>query len=227
VTATGIEADLGRLGRAALDVVPSGRKRSLSLACQGEGRKTSKFEPLRFRGIFEFHGEEGYAEASSTAPTEYTRFFVDLVCGSSGGGEGLGSDFPGARLKLHARRGDFHLALQANENRPGARTRIEVEAREKHGGIAISRSRTVWVGAAAFDYDPLLRTARLAPPAPFAGSASFHRGAAPANRWSGNLTVDLPGRSDLPLAGAGIEANLVHACRQEGSGRGCRPVPPT
>jgi hypothetical protein len=186
VTATRIEANLGALGEVALDVQPSGRTRNLSLRCPGEGPTTETIEPPLFRGLFEFHGEEGYAEASLAAPREYTRFFVDLVCDGGGGGEGGAPDVPGARLRLHAHQGPSRLTLQVNKNRPGARTRVEVETREKHGRISISRSRTVWAGASAFAYDPLLRTATLAPPAPFAGSASFHRGAAPANRWGGN-----------------------------------------
>ena len=218
VTATRIEADLGALGKAALEVMPSGRRRALSLRCPGGEPEIAKFEPPLFRGVFEFHGEEGYAEASSTAPPEFTRFFVELVCGS-GGGEGVGPNVSGARLRLRAHRGASHLALQANKNRPGARTRIEVETHERRHGISILRSRRVWVGSDAFDYDPLLRTATLAPPAPFAGQAGFHRGAAPANRWSGNLTVDLPGRSHVPLAGPGVGATLVHSCFHEGEGR--------
>jgi hypothetical protein len=218
VTATRIEADLGRLGEVALDVVPSGRKKGLRSSCPGENVETMKFEPRLFRGIFEFHGEEGYTEASSTAPREYASFFRYLVCGDDVGGEGSGPGAPGARLRLRAHRGSFRLTLQANKNRPEARTRIEVETREEHGRISISRSRTVRVGASAFGYDPLLRSATLAPPPPFAGQASFHRGAPAANRWSGNLTVDLPGRSDVPLTGGGVGATLVHSCLQGGEG---------
>jgi hypothetical protein len=218
LTATRIDADLGDLGVVALDVVPSGRTRTARLGC-GEGPEKFTFEPQSFRGIFEFHGEEGYADASSTAPQEYTRFFFEIACGSSLSGELGGQDLPGARLRLHSHRGSFRLNLQANKNRPGARTRFEVEAREKRQGIVISRSRTLWVGSDAFDYDPLLQSATLNPPPPFSGSASFHRHARIANRWSGNLTVDLPGRSDVALAGAGIGATLVPGCRHEGPGR--------
>lgn len=113
----------------------------------------------------------------------------------------------------------MRLRLQANKNRPGARTRLEVETHEERRGIEISRSTTLWAGASAFEFDPSLRTATLAPPAPFSGSASFHRNAPVANRWSGNLTVDLPGRSNVPLAAAGVGATLVPACWHEGEGR--------
>jgi hypothetical protein len=224
LTATTIDADLGALGEVALEVVPSGRKRTLHRSCDGEPQ-AERFEPVSYRGSFEFHGEEGYADVSASAPREYTRFFFDLICGGSLSGEGLGARLPGPRLRLHAHRGSFHLALQANKNRPGARTRFEIETREERHGIDISRSRQLWVGSAAFDYDPLLRTATLAPPAPFAGQASFDRDAGSRNGWTGNLTVDMPGRSDLPLSGAGVRATLVHACwEEEGDHSPCRAI---
>jgi hypothetical protein len=217
LTATRVEADLGRLGEVSLDVVPSGRTRRLHSRCGEEGRETITFEPQSYRGNFEFHGEEGFTEATSTSPTEYTRFFVDLFCFGSSRGEMPGPMLPGARLRLRSHRGASRLSLQANKNRPGARTRLEVETHEMRQGIAISRSRTVWAGSGAFDFDPLLRTATLAPPAPFSGRAEFYREAA--NRWSGDLTVDLPGRSHVHLTGSSIDATLVPACLS--SGRGC------
>ncbi len=77
------------------------------------------------------------------------------------------------------------------------------------------------MGPDAFDCDPALRRAVLVPPAPFSGSASFTRGAAPNHRWSGDLNVDLPGRSDVPLTGPGVKATLVAGCWASGS-RGLR-----
>ena len=218
VTATRIEADLGKLGGVSLDVVPSNRKRKLHLRC-GSEPETVSFEPQLYRGSFEFRGEEGYADAVSSSPREYTRFFFYLVCGSSGGGETSGGMLPGARLRLHAHRGSFRLDLQANKNRPGARTRFDVETHEMLHGIGISRSRTLWAGSSALEYDAGLGTATMDPPAPFSGRASFHRGAPPGNSWSGNLAVDMPGRSDLPLTGAGVSATLVPACWHQGEGR--------
>ncbi|HEV7483044.1 MAG TPA: hypothetical protein VGO13_08085 [Solirubrobacterales bacterium] len=223
VNATRIDADLGRLGEIALDVVPSGKKAKLQSRCPGEltDPRPVTFEPPLFRGSFSFHGEEGFADASSASPHDYTRFFLDVLCAGALRGEFSGALLPGARLRVHSRKGSLRLALEANKNRPGAGTRFEVEVHEKRRGIAITRSRTAWVGAGAFDYDPLLRMAALAPPAPFAGHAAFRRGAPAASRWSGNLTVDLPGRSDVPLTGPGVGATLAHACWQ-GEGRGSR-----
>jgi hypothetical protein len=211
ITATRLEADLGDLGRIALDVAPSGREKTLRSHC-GDKPEALTFEPRTYSGSFEFHGEEGYADATSTSPREYIRFLLDLGCGGHLFGETGGQGLPGARLRLHSHEGPFRLNLQVNRNRPGARTRFEVETHEEHDGIAISRSVGLRAGSSAFDFDPLLRTATLAPPAPFAGHATFHREGPSASRWAGNLTVDLPGRSDVPLTGAGIAATLVPAC---------------
>jgi hypothetical protein len=218
LTATSVRADLGSLGEVSLDVIPSGREKRLRSSCGGE-TETAIFEPQQYRGTFEFHGEEGYTDAVTDAPREFTRFFVDFLCPGRSTTEVGGDKIPGAKLGLHFRKDSFRLSVQVNKNRPSARTRLEVEAHEKRGEIAISRSTVLWAGAGAFSYDPLLRTATLAPPAPFSGRAEFHRNAISANRWLGDLTVDLPGRSDVALTGPAPQISLAPACRREGEGR--------
>jgi hypothetical protein len=219
LTATSVEADLGPLGEVSLDVIPSGREKRIRSGCRGEP-ETTRIEPQRFRGNFEFHGEEGYTDAVTDAPREYTQFFLGFVCAGAGGGEMTEGSLPGARLKLHSRSGPDRLELQANKNRPRARSRFEVEVREERGKMQIFRSTSLWAGAEAFQYDPLLKTATLDPPAPFSGEAQFGRGAAPANRWTGNLAVDLPGRSNVRLSSAGTRATLIPACWQGAGARG-------
>ncbi len=218
VTAARIDANLGKLGSVALDVVPTGRQRSLKTRCDTESGPT-KFEPQLFQGSFEFHGEEGYTDGVSSAPKEYMRFFVDLFCGSHGSGSTSGPGLPGAQLMLHARRGAYRLSAQVNKNRPGARTRFEVDLHEEREGIFITRSRTLWLGSDAFRFERGLGSAALEPPVPFSGRATFRRDAGPANRWTGTLAIDLPGRSNVPLAGSGIEATLRPTCWHEGEDR--------
>lgn len=216
VTPTRVEADMGDLGRISFMTEPSGVKRTLKSRCGGE---PVTVEPNVYRGTFEFRGEQGYTEASATTLPEYTRFAVDFLCPGVVTGGTSEPGLPGAQLIIRQGKGHNRVDLRINKNRPSARTRIEVDVDEKHGRIEISRATTLWVGAGAFAYDPLLRTATLAPPGPFDGRAIFHRGAAPANRWTGNLTVDLPGRSDIPLTTAGTRATLIPFCRREGDGR--------
>jgi hypothetical protein len=220
LTATSVKANLGALGKVALEVTPSGRKKKLQPRRQCRDQQQAvTYEPVRFSGSFEFHGEGGYTEVTSDAPTEYSRLFADLTCFGAAGGELTRGHLPGARLRVRSLNERFRFELQANKNRPDKRSRFEVEVREDRGPISISRGTEVWLGSAAFQYDPLLETATLKPPAPFSGQANFYRRLAPENRWSGNLMVDLPGRPDIPLTGPDIRATLVPACLQrDGAG---------
>lgn len=209
VTPTHLEADLGALGSISAEIVPSGRKKSLRSRCGDGGVRT--FEPNLYRGTFEFHGEEGYADAVATEVPEFSRFLLDLGCLGSTGGEGSGAGLPGARLRALFRHHGRRLSLQLNKNRPGKATVFSATLAERRNGIRIERTISGRQPARAFDYDPSLRTATVALSTPFSGSASFDRDAGRAGRWTGDLSVDFPGASDVPRAGAGFSAHLVHA----------------
>jgi hypothetical protein len=216
VTPTRVEVDLGNLGRISLAVEPSGVKRTLRSRCGGD---PVTVEPDVYRGRFEFRGEEGYTEAHATTLPEYTRFLPDLICVGPGRGGVSGPDLPGAQLTMRRGHGHRRVELKVNKNRSSARTRLEVEVHEKRGRMEIARGAALWTAGGAFTYDPLLRTATLAPAPPFSGEAAFHRNAAPASRWTGDLAVDLPGRSDVTLTGIGARATLIPFCWHEGEGR--------
>lgn len=59
-----VRADLGALGKIDLEFVPSGAVKREHSACD---KTTVGFEAGSYQGAFEFHGEEGYAEASATS----------------------------------------------------------------------------------------------------------------------------------------------------------------
>jgi protein-S-isoprenylcysteine O-methyltransferase Ste14 len=210
VTPTRLEADLGALGEIVADIAPSDRKKKLRSRC-GDGVRT--VQPDLYRGTFEFHGEEGYTDAVATRVTEDAQFLLDVLCPGGSGGEVSGAGLPGARLHCFARRGDRRLSVQLNKNRPGKATVFSVSLAERRGEIRIERSVSGRQPARVFEYDPLLRTATVEPMAPFSGVARFDGGAVPANRWTGNLSLDFPGERDVPLAGAGFSVHLVHARR--------------
>lgn len=212
VTPTRLEADLGGLGKFSADIVRSGKWRTLRSRCDGE---SLTFEPRSYRGTFEFHGERGYTEAVATRVPEYARFQLEFLC-SDGGRGGFGPGSSGAWLRARVGEGHHRLQLEARKERSGARPRVTAEISEKHDGITIQREVSRWAGVGAFDYDPLLRTATLKPPAPFSGRAVFNRTAEPSNRWRGSLAVDFPGRPDVSLTGAGLRTSLVPALRAAG-----------
>jgi protein-S-isoprenylcysteine O-methyltransferase Ste14 len=210
VTPTRLEADLGVLGEIVADIAPSDRRKKLRSRCGGGVRTV---QPDLYRGRFEFHGEEGYTDAVATQVPEDAEFLLDVLCPGGGGGEVSGAGLPGARLHSFSRRGDRRLSLQLSKNRPGKVTVFSASLAERRGQIRIERSVFGRQPARVFEYDPLLRTATVEPLAPFSGVARFHSGAAPANRWTGNLSLDFPGESNVPLAGTGFSVHLVHARR--------------
>jgi hypothetical protein len=203
VTPTRLEANLGRLGRIALDIAPTGSERRVRSRCSGE---SVAVEPDRYRGTFEFRGEEGYATATATALNEYTRFQVDIFCPAH---EPESGSARAVTLRVVSGRGHRQVDLRLQAARPGARPTFEADVREKRGRIEIQRSVSGRAPADAFAYDDLLATARVDPPAPFSGHGAFSRDAAPANRWRGNLAVDFPGRSNVSLAAPAARATLT------------------
>jgi hypothetical protein len=203
-----IDADFGKLGRISVTRVPTGRTRTAHLVCGSESRQRVKAE--RYEGTIEFHGEAGFTEVSATsAPLVYPP-----PCGIPEGGRPAGNSLPGARLgveKEHFEQNRFDF--NAVQNRPGARTEVGAEVEEHRGEMEIHRATWTWANADVFHYDRRLRTATVRPPDPFSGHGSFRVSARGPNLWTGNLTVDLPGRSEVPLTGPGFRANLEHARR--------------
>lgn len=216
MTATTINADLGSLGKVDLHLNPSGRKRTIPIKC-GKG-DTFTYEPGFYEGVLEFKGEEGYTTVSeSRLPL---RPQLTSFCGGGRGfGETIGSGVPGARLRGVSYAHGRTLSFQLNKNRPAAPTVYEASLRERRDGILIGRE--VWGvnSAAGFRFQQDLRTATLRPPPPFSGSASLSRSrSAVSPILTGNLALDFPGRSDVPLAGPNVHVSLVHARFTCGSG---------
>lgn len=206
---TTIDADLGKLGRISVTRVPTGRTKKVHQGC--EPGSTKRVEAERYEGIIEFHGEEGFTDVSATsAPLEH----ATLCVSGEEGGRPPGKSLPGARLDVEKRNDEQpRLEFDALQRRPGARTLLSIEVEEDRGEMDIYRAISTWASPGALRFDPHLRTATLRPPAPYAGFGRFRSNARRANQWTGNLTVDLPGRADVPLAGPGLWATLEHPSR--------------
>jgi hypothetical protein len=207
VTATAVEADLGELGRISVRSVRTGRERTVRDGCEGQGKR--RIGATRYEGTIEFHGEEGFTDVSASGAPFAFGTYLAFACAVVGG-RPPGKQLPGAFLDVHRNPEENELMLHAIQSRPGAATSISVQIDIRRGDFEITRATGVRGRAGTLRFDPQLRSATLAPPAPFAGHATFHRDASPAGRWTGNLTVDLPGDSDYPLTGPGLEVNLVH-----------------
>jgi hypothetical protein len=187
---------------------PTGKTKTVRGGCKPGS--TKQVETENYEGTIEFHGEEGFAEVSAASAPLVVSIYCIGRSGSEGGGP-PGKELPGARLDVEKYVGHkYRLEFDAIQNRRGAPTGIGVEAEEHRRGIEIHRATWTRASAGALRFDRRLRTATVRPPAPFAGHASFDADASPANQWSGNLTVDLPGHADLPITGPGFSADLEH-----------------
>jgi hypothetical protein len=215
VTATSIDADLGALGTISVDFEPVGRPEPIRPDCDADG--SAEVQPGFWVGTVELDGEEGFTHAETTRVKSTVSPFIDLVCGESIGiGETSGPGSPGARLVARSATKKQARFLQVNQNRPGGPVNVEASLEERRqGGLIVSREIERRYSGNAFGFDPELQAAVLDPPSPFSGHATFRRHAKPSNRWTGNLTLDFPGRADVSMAGGRFNASLSHAERTE------------
>ncbi len=208
VTTTGLQADFGALGRIDLVLAKSGGERNVRGLCGGR----TKLERASYWGTFEFHGEQGFTEASASRiaynPLAYFRFFfcrneVDVSVADAD------DPGPGALLRAILRPTKRSaLLLEVAKNRPEGRVLVQAGLGERRHGVAIARVVRMFAGASSFDYDRGLGTATLDPPVPFSGSANFRREAEEPRRWTGSLKVDLPGRANVSLTRPGLRPKL-------------------
>lgn len=202
VTDTSIQADLGEVGEISVTFQRSGK--AISVLC---GDREVRFDSGSYEGTISFHGEEGFTSAEATTVPgniDYVRSF----CGDgyfeseSGSNRSRGAE-------LYVRNPALGQEMAVSKRGPSAPAGIVAWTREyTAGGISIRRYTESQIPAGDFRYDRRLRTATVSPPSPFAGSARFDRGKKAGQRWSGDLTVDLPGRSNVPLTGTSLRATL-------------------
>jgi hypothetical protein len=206
VTATTIDAELGELGRISVEFEASGPPKKVRQSCAGQPF-TSTFQPGAWVGTIDFRGEEGFTqvEASRASP------FFNRLCAVTEESETFSPKLAGARLLARSATNREKIALQANENRPGGRLRVEARVEEKKHALTVVRVIENFYPGSGFSFDSELHSAHLRPPSPFSGEAAFRRDAKALNRWTGSLSVSFPGRANVPLTGSHFRATLIHA----------------
>jgi hypothetical protein len=210
VTPDRIRANLGRIGRVDLVLHLSGSEKTIHPPCFG---RSETYEAGTYEGIFELNGEGGFTRARATRLNGLPSLglLASHFCRQRGAGESRGGNEPGARLAGISYAGGRTLTFQINKNQRAGRTIFKAAVHERRGGIKIYRELSGVAPASAFRYAKNLRTATLAPPAPFTGSASLRRRPnAVSPIFTGDLSVDFPGRS-VKLAGPAVHVGLVHA----------------
>lgn len=218
VTREHVHFDLGQLGEIDVAVRPTGRMETVGSECG----KPTQLEGQEYVGTIAFHGEEGFTEAEASRAPLRLEPILELVCGGlTVQGMTTGRGLPGAELRI-AHTGGPRLRL--DQNHRGARVDYEAHMTEKEGAVRVDRTVTGHLGGGALHYDPSLSAAAFAAGAPFSGRATYVGRRPPRETrpgegtWRGDLTVDFPGHADVPLAGPGFSASIVHAKRTESRG---------
>lgn len=201
VTETSMQSDLGELGE--ISVSFQRTNQATSVPCDDE---TIRFDSGQYEGKIDFHGEEGYTSVEATSVAGNIDYFLSGFCGESSVEVGPNKRARGAAL--YVRNPGLGPELSVRKRRPGGAALITATMSEYSNGIAIQRFTSRWIPGGTFRFDRRLRTATVRPPAPFAGTAKFDLGKKAGQRWSGDLTVDMPGRSGVPLTGPALRATL-------------------
>jgi hypothetical protein len=202
VTETSIQADLGELGE--ISVTFQRTNEAVPARC---GTRTIRFDSGGYEGTIDFRGEEGYTSVYATAVPGDADLQAAVLCSRLVAGGESGRYHGGAALVV--RNPALGPRLSVRKSRPSGAAEITASTSEFTNGILIERFESLRIPTADFTYDRRLRTATVRPPAPFSGSAHFDLGKKAGQRWSGDLSVDLPGKSGVPLVGPTLRATLV------------------
>jgi hypothetical protein len=209
VTKEHVHFDLGSLGLIDLAVHQTGRKETVTPSC-GEPVPA---EGLEYTGTIEFHGEEGFTEASATRARLNLKPILEIVC--PGPAEGGTSNLNAAAVQLEASlKGGPKLGLA--QKRPGARVFYSASVEEREGSLRVERRVAGALSATSFHTAPSLATATVTGTGSLSGKGTYAQGQArkhPRGTWRGNLKVDFPGRASVPIAGPGFKASLTHPFR--------------
>lgn len=203
VTETSMQADLGALGEISVTFQRSNQ------AAEGHcGKRPIRFDSGSYVGRVAFHGEEGYTSAEATSAPGDVSYLLAGLCGGGYTESFVGGGHPRGAL-LSVRNPALGAEMSVSEKRPGAAAAIGAWVREYNSGISIERYATMWMPGSDFRFDRRLRRATVTAPPPFAGTARFDIGRKAGQRWSGDLTVDLPGRAGVALTGGALRATLT------------------
>jgi hypothetical protein len=203
VTETSMQANLGALGEISVNFQRANQ--ATTVPC---GKRKIRFDSGQYEGKIDFHGEEGYTNVEATTAPGNVDYIASALCGGGFITEG-GSPRHSRGASLFVRNPALGPELSVEKKRPGAAAWITASDSEYSNGISIDRFASLRMPSRDFTYAPHLRTATVRPPVPFAGSARFDLAKKAGQRWSGDLTVDLPGRAGVPLTGPALRATLV------------------
>jgi hypothetical protein len=166
----------------------------------------------KFVGTIQFHGELGYSELVRTRLSGVSEHLFKRLCKRQPRAAASSVGPPAEQLvvaRVEAGAETWFRALTGiahPKNYP--QWIFEAKRTERVGPVKITR-RVLVEGEEGARLSPpgvVPVAATVAPAAPFAGSAEFHRDVDGVASWTGSLGVDLPGLGLFPLTGEGFTA---------------------
>jgi len=207
-----VEARLPGIGRIKMRWEPSG-KPEVTDEPQGdcEGRKALIQEGI-FVGIFSFRGERSYTEAKVKRVGGRTIQTFREVCKGPNAGPQPSTSSEEILNAYSRGSGTGVIGFEAwSKEEWGSRIEgFEAVLIERRRGLRIRRF--TFAGgepvAGQFMFDNRARSAFVAPPSPFHGSAELTNSTS--EPWTGTLSVPFLGVGWVPLAGPGFKGKLTH-----------------
>jgi hypothetical protein len=215
-----IEATFGDLGRVDVRFHPSGRvKLGRKIGhCSGSNRRVTRYG--YYTGVVSFDGEGGYTAVHVNRAKGEVVSRPSLLCqiisiiserhdiGSESGGKvGKGKE---TSLTAGFKSGVVGTEFKAITDRSG-KTRFAAVTERTEGRLGIYRVAFAKAPSQAFRFDSALSSCSVAPPAPFAGTASLQRDAEGVKSWVGSLSVSFPGEPNVPLTGPQFKTRFAQS----------------
>lgn len=215
VTEAGLKVTFGRLGTIDVRFTPTVTLDSTepSEGCTGAPRTLREGV---FTGTIDFSGERGYVQIEGAQATgsmsvisqwtcpdnEFTPFKGPLLSTLRPKG-----DDETASLHAYSRGCSCFFAAGLHNRSSGGKSIFYGATGEHREGMEIFRSTSVRAGAGAFTFDQEAGTARLRPPPPFSGHATYKRRPG-RDLWRSTIRVPLLGAAPLRTDGPRFRARL-------------------
>lgn len=210
-----LQASFGKLGEVSMRFRPStvGDRAQPRRSCDG------RHHILARRGVyvgsFRFRGEGGYVSVHARRAKGMVREIArpcvrpsESRATASGPAHPSGEAKPErALLSASWRQGISATQFLALEGRQGKNDYV-FETETSQGRMAILRSVILFGAGGVFTHDDALTTARVAPPLPFHGAATYRAAPDGTKTWQGKLSVSVPGVARLPLTGSPFEVDF-------------------
>jgi hypothetical protein len=234
ITPNSIRASFGRRGTISVRFRPSGKLRRVRLPkdCRKGRAPVVKARLGNFVGTIRFRGEGGYTQvvahsAQGGVGDPLAISSEESKCGTFTGeffGHGnettqelkaviLSASIPQKGVTFLATTEALPLTQKDSSAgttgaEPLACTFVALVA-ERAEQIGILRAVGVDGPTSDFTFDSSLTTATVTPPGPFIGTGNFRRRANGSTSWMGSLSVPMPGRGAVRLAGSNFKGALT------------------